>query len=146
LPDFAAVPVLPDGLVWTDGRVADGLEGADEPVDGLAWPEGLPVAGRVTVVLGLRSFDGFAAGRFAEPDCLETVPDCLVTEPDCLLTEPDCLVTVPDDFELPGLVSVTLVLLPLRACASASDPDATNASDTNIAASAVLIVLIIVQF
>ena len=56
--------------------------------------------------------------------------------------------TVPDDFELLGLVPVTLELLELllRACASASDSKATNASDTNIAASAVLIVLIIVQF
>ena len=119
--------VWPEGLAWEEGRVADGLEGTDEPLEGLVWPEGRLVAGRVTVVLGLRSFDGFAAGRF---------------------TEPDCLVTVPDDFELLGLVPVTLVLFPLRTCvwASASDPDATNASDTNIAASAVLIVLIIVQF
>ena len=56
--------------------------------------------------------------------------------------------TVPDDFELLGLVPVTLELLELllRACASASDSKATNASDTSNAARVVLTVLIIVQF
>jgi len=85
-------------------------------------------------VLGLRSFDGFAAGR-ADEGLRSVVPDGLTAFAERFV-EPVCLVTVPDEEPDP----------PLRACAPASDPDATNASDTNIAASAVLIVLIIVQF
>lgn len=50
-----------------------------------------------------------------------------------------------DDFELLGLVLVTFVPS-LRACASASDSNATNDKAAIIAARAVLIVLIIVQF
>ena len=160
------------GLVWPDGLVAvglvwpEGLVDTEEP----AWPEGRPEAGRVTVVLGLRSFEGFAAGRADEglrsavPDCL-TVPAERFVEPDCLtvpverLEAPDCLVTVAEDFELVGLVPVTLVVLeavrevpvlerdsPLRACAYASDSNATNVNAVNIAASVAVIVLIIVQF
>ena len=121
------------------------------------WPEGRLEAGRVTVVLGLRSFDGFAAGRadeglrLAEPDCL--------TVPVERLEAPDCLVTLEVDFDLPDLLPATLVVLesvrevpvlerdsPLRACAYASDSNATNVNAVNIAASVAVIVLIIVQF
>lgn len=108
------------------------------------WPEGRLEAGRVTVVLGLRSFDGFAAGRADEG---------------LRLAVPDCLVTLEVDFELPDLLPATLVVLesvrevpvlerdsPLRACAYASDSNATNVNAVNIAASVAVIVLIIVQF
>lgn len=147
------------GLVWPDGLVAvglvwpEGLVDTEEP----AWPEGRPEAGRVTVVLGLRSFEGFAAGR-ADEGLRSAVPDCL-TVPVERLEAPDCLVTVAEDFELVGLVPVTLVVLeavrevpvlerdsPLRACAYASDSNATNVNAVNIAASVAVIVLIIVQF
>ena len=111
----------------------------------------------MTVVLGLRSFDGFAAGR-AEVCFLSVVPEAL-TAPEGRLDVLVCLVTVPDDFELLGLVPVTLTFLevvrevpvdepdsPLRACASAPDSKATKTNAVIIAANAVLIVLIIVQF
>lgn len=121
------------------------------------WPEGRLEAGRVTVVLGLRSFDGFAAGR-ADEGLRSAVPDCL-TVPVERLEAPDCLVTFEVDFELPDLLPATLVVLesvrevpvlerdsPLRACAYASDSNATNVNAVNIAASVAVIVLIIVQF
>ena len=121
------------------------------------WPEGRLEAGRVTVVLGLRSFDGFAAGR-ADEGLRSAVPDCL-TVPVERLEAPDCLVTLEVDFELPDLLPATLVVLesvrevpvlerdsPLRACAYASDSNATNVNAVNIAASVAVIVLIIVQF
>lgn len=121
------------------------------------WPEGRLEAGRVTVVLGLRSFDGFAAGR-ADEGLRLAVPDCL-TVPVERLEAPDCLVTLEVDFELPDLLPATLVVLesvrevpvlerdsPLRACAYASDSNATNVNAVNIAASVAVIVLIIVQF
>lgn len=136
------------GLVWPEG-----LADTEEP----AWPDGRPEAGRVTVVLGLRSFEGFAAGR-ADEGLRSAVPDCL-TVPVERLEAPDCLVTVAEDLELVGLVPVTLVVLeavrevpvlerdsPLRACAYASDSNATNVNAVNIAASVAVIVLIIVQF
>ena len=100
-------------------------------------------------MLGLRSFEGFAAGR-AEGCFLSAVPEGL--------TVPDERVTIPEGLELPGLTEVTFLLLeavpevpvderdsPLRAWASAPDSNATKANAVNIAANAVLIVLIIVQ-
>ena len=121
------------------------------------WPEGRLEAGRVTVVLGLRSFDGFAAGR-ADEGLRLAEPDCLIV-PAERLEAPDCLVTLEVDFELPDLLPATLVVLesvrevpvlerdsPLRACAYASDSNATNVNAVNIAASVAVIVLIIVQF
>lgn len=67
--------------------------------------------------------------------------------------------TVPEGFDVVGLVTVTFLLLeevlevpvverdsPLRACASAPDSNATKANAVNIAANAVLIVLMIVTF
>lgn len=121
------------------------------------WPEGRLEAGRVTVVLGLRSFDGFAAGR-ADEGLRLAVPDSLIV-PVERLEAPDCLVTLEVDFELPDLLPATLVVLesvrevpvlerdsPLRACAYASDSNATNVNAVNIAASVAVIVLIIVQF
>ena len=61
-----------------------------------------------------------------------------------LFTCDELRLTVADDFEADGVVLVTFALL--RACASASDSNATNDKAAIIAASAVLIVLIIVQF
>lgn len=160
--------VPPDeGLVVTEGFVAGlstvmlGLRSDEEPVDG-----------RVAVPVGLPEVDGFIPDEgFVPPDGF--VPDEGLTDwpdgvvslpwPDCdepLLPCDEPLLTVADDFEADGVVLVTFALLdvvvlevvpvvrdsPLRACASASDSNATNDKAAIIAASAVLIVLIIVQF
>lgn len=147
--------VPPDeGLVVTEGFVAGlstvmlGLRSDEEPVDG-----------RVAVPVGLPEVDGFIPDEGFVPDeGLTDWPDGVVSLP-----WPDCdepLLTVADDFEADGVVLVTFALLdvvvlevvpvvrdsPLRACASASDSNATNDKAAIIAASAVLIVLIIVQF
>lgn len=160
--------VPPDeGLVVTEGFVAGlstvmlGLRSDEEPVDG-----------RVAVPVGLPEVDGFIPDEgFVPPDGF--VPDEGLTDwpdgvvslpwPDCdepLLPCDEPLLTVADDFEADGVVLVTFALLdvvvlevvpvvrdsPLRACASASDSNATNDKAAIIAARAVLIVLIIVQF
>ena len=74
-------------------------------------------------MLGLRSFDGFAAGR-ADEGLRST------------------FVVLEDVREEPVLERDS----PLRACAYASDSNATNVNAVNIAASVAVIVLIIVQF
>lgn len=152
---FLNVPVLPSCLVAepvcpeTAGLVAGRVETA-----GLVEVAGrvagrVVTAGRETVVLGLLPL--FLVAGPVTAGLRSALPDGLADD--------DCLVTVADDFELPGLVSVTFVLRevvrevplavrdsPLRACAEASDSNAANANIVNIEASAVLIVLIIVQF
>ncbi len=137
------------------GRVAvEGLR--SEPVEGRVTVEGLrsePVEGRVTEE-GLRSepVEGRVAGEFLFCDDERTV--VFRVADDFLSDEDDRLTDLPED--LCGAVSVVLEPLDDRdvpderdslcVCANASDWNAVNARIVSIAAIAVLIVPIFVEF
>ena len=157
-------PPLSEGLSATDGFAAGLVAGLATVVLGLRSSDA-PADGRLTVPEGLVEAEGFAAaGCFVPTDGLVVVDglvavdgfvpaDCFTVLDELLFTCVVLRLTVADDFEADGVVVLEVVPVvpvvrdsPLRACASASDSNATNDKAAIIAASAVLIVLIIVQF
>ena len=164
-------PPLSEGLSATDGFAAGLVAGLATVVLGLRSSDA-PADGRLTVPEGLVEAEGFAAaGCFVPTDGLVVVDglvavdgfvpaDCFTVLDELLFTCVVLRLTVADDFEADGVVLVTFALLdvvvlevvpvvrdsPLRACASASDSNASNDKAAIIAANVVLIVFIIVQF